>query len=69
MISIDFSRVFLLTCYFNVLTYLCQNIMLSLHLVLGLPCRLVHSRGDHSVTIVVHLLSLNSGSLVRQREG
>ena len=32
---------------------------LSLHLVLGLPCRLVHSRGFHSVTLIVHLLSLN----------
>ena len=32
---------------------------LSLHLVLGLPCRLVHSRGVHSVTLLVHLLSLN----------
>ena len=31
----------------------------SLHLVLGLLCRLVHSRGVHSVTIFVHLLSLN----------
>ena len=31
---------------------------LSLHLVLGLPCRLVHSRGVHSVTLLVHLLSL-----------
>ena len=26
---------------------------------LGLPCRLVHSRGVHSVTVIVHLLSLN----------
>ena len=26
---------------------------------LGLPCRLVHSRGVHSVTLFVHLLSLN----------
>ena len=33
--------------------------MLFLHLVLGLPCRLVHSRGVHSVTLFVHLLSLN----------
>ena len=32
---------------------------LSLHLVLGLPCRLVHSRGVHSVTRLVHMLSLN----------
>ena len=32
---------------------------LSLHLVLGLPCRLVHCRGVHSVTLLVHLLSLN----------
>ena len=31
---------------------------LSLHLVLGLPCRLVHSRGVHYVTLLVHLLSL-----------
>ena len=31
---------------------------LSLHLVLGLPCRLVHSRGVHSVTLLVHLLTL-----------
>ena len=31
----------------------------ALHLVLGLPCRLVHSRGVHSVTLSVHLLSLN----------
>ena len=31
---------------------------LSLHLVLGLPCRLVHYRGVHSVTLLVHLLSL-----------
>ena len=29
------------------------------HLVLGLPCCLVHSRGVHSVTLFVHLLSLN----------
>ena len=35
------------------------RIRLSLYLVLGLPCRLVHSRGDHSVTLFVHLLSLN----------
>ena len=35
------------------------RIRLSLHLVLGLPCRLVHSRGVHSVTLFVHLLSLN----------
>ena len=35
------------------------QIRLSLHLVLGLPCRLVHSRGVHSVTLFVHLLSLN----------
>ena len=34
-------------------------IRLSLHLVLGLPCRLFHSRGVHSVTLFVHLLSLN----------
>ena len=33
--------------------------MLSFHLVLGLPCRLVHSRGVHSVNLLVHLLSLN----------
>ena len=33
-------------------------IRLSLHLVLGLPCRLFHSRGVHSVTLFVHLLSL-----------
>ena len=26
---------------------------------LGLPCHLVHSRGVHSVTLLVHLLSLN----------
>ena len=32
---------------------------LFLHLVLGLPCRLVHSRGAHSVSLTVHLLSLN----------
>ena len=32
---------------------------LSLHLVSGLPCRLVHSPGVHSVTLIVHLLSLN----------
>ena len=31
----------------------------SLHLVLGLPCRLVHSRGVHAVTLIVHLLSCN----------
>ena len=30
-------------------------IRLSLHLVLGLPCRLFHSRGVHSVTLFVHL--------------
>ena len=35
------------------------RIRLSLHLVLGLPCRLVHSRGVHSVALFVHLLSLN----------
>ena len=35
------------------------RIRLFLHLVLGLPCRLVHSRGVHSVTLFVHLLSLN----------
>ena len=35
------------------------RIRLSLHLVLGLPCRLVHSRGVLSVTLFVHLLSLN----------
>ena len=35
------------------------RIRLSLHLVLGLPCRLVHSRGVHSVSLTVHLLSLN----------
>ena len=35
------------------------RIRLSLHLVLGLLCRLVHSRGIHSVTLFVHLLSLN----------
>ena len=35
------------------------RIRLSLHPVLGLPCRLVHSRGVHSVTLLVHLLSLN----------
>ena len=35
------------------------RIRLSLHLVLGLPCRLAHSRGVHSVTRLVHLLSLN----------
>ena len=35
------------------------RIRLSLHLVLGLPCRLVHSRGVHSVTLFVHLLCLN----------
>ena len=35
------------------------RIRLSLHLVLGLPCRLVHGRGVHSVTLLVHLLSLN----------
>ena len=35
------------------------QIMLSLYLVLGLPCRLVHSRGVHSVTLFVHLLSLS----------
>ena len=29
------------------------RIRLSLHLVLGLPCRLVHSRGVHSVTLFV----------------
>ena len=34
-------------------------IRLSLHLVLGLPCCLVNSRGVHSVTFEVHLLSLN----------
>ena len=34
------------------------RIRLSLHLILGLPCRLVHSRGVHSVTLLVHLLSL-----------
>ena len=33
-------------------------IRLSLHLVLGLPCRLFHSRGVHSVTLFVHLSSL-----------
>ena len=33
-------------------------IRLSLHLVLGLPCRLFHSRGVHSVTLFVHLLSV-----------
>ena len=26
---------------------------------LGIPCRLVHSRGVHSVTLLVHLLCLN----------
>ena len=31
------------------------RIRLSLHLVLGLPCRLVHSRGVHYVTLFVHL--------------
>ena len=25
----------------------------SLHLVLGLPCRLVHSRGVHALTLIV----------------
>ena len=35
------------------------RIRLSLHLVLGLPCSLVHSGGVHSVTLFVHLLSLN----------
>ena len=35
------------------------RIRLSLHLVLGLPCRLVHYRGVHSVTLLVNLLSLN----------
>ena len=35
------------------------RIRLYLHLVLGLPCRLVHSRGVHSVTLLVHLLSVN----------
>ena len=35
------------------------RIRLSLHLVLGLPCRLIHSRGVHSVTLFVHLLTLN----------
>ena len=34
-------------------------IRLSLHLVLALPGRLVHSRGVHHVTRLVHLLSLN----------
>ena len=39
------------------------TIRLSIHLVLGLPCRLVHSRGVHAITlliyVLVHLLSLN----------
>ena len=39
------------------------TIRLSIHLVLGLPCRLVHSRGVHAITLLiyllVHLLSLN----------
>ena len=35
------------------------RIRLSLRLVLCLPCRLVHSRGVHSVTLFVHLFSLN----------
>ena len=35
------------------------RIRLSLHLVLGLPCRLVHYCGVHSVTLLLHLLSLN----------
>ena len=35
------------------------RIRLSLHLVLGLPCRLVHSRHVHSVTIFVHMLAFN----------
>ena len=35
------------------------RIRLSLHLVLGLPCRLVHSRGVHSVTLFVHLILLS----------
>ena len=26
VLSIDFSRVFLLMCYFNVVTYLCQKV-------------------------------------------
>ena len=37
---------------------------LSLHLVLGLPCRLVHSRGVHAVTLLVHLLSLKRAVLL-----
>ena len=33
--------------------------MLSPHLVLGLRCRLDHSRDVHAVTLFVHMLSLN----------
>ena len=34
------------------------RIRLSLHRVLGLPCRLVHSRGVHAATLMVHLSSM-----------
>ena len=37
----------------------CWRMRLLLHFVLGLPCRLVHSRGAHSVTLLINLLSLN----------
>ena len=36
------------------------RIRLYLHLVLCLPCRFVHSHGVHSVTRLVHLLSLTT---------
>ena len=38
-------------------------VRMSLHLVLCLPSRLVHSRGVHAVTLIVHLLSLNRAGL------
>ena len=35
------------------------RIRLSLHLVLGLPCPIVHSLVVHAATLTVHMLSLN----------
>ena len=41
------------------------RITLSLHVVLGLPCRLVHSRGVHSVTLLVHNVVVESCNVSR----
>ena len=42
------------------------HVRLCLHLVFGLPCRLVNSRSVHSVTVIVHLLSLNRATCPSQ---